>query len=392
MSGIQGLRGSGTFSEVFRPRNYRELFTLLEPNGTAPLNALLSMTSSEETDDPEFRNFRDELPERRMTIDMAGGAAAGVTALTLTTSDTNRYAIAGAILVNSRTGEVMRVTADNTATALTVQRNVGGTSLAINQSDVLFVAGYAAQEGQATAPTAISFDAVMAFNYTQIFRTSYALTNSMGSTSLRTGDKEDEMQVKALKLHMSDIERAMFFGRKSIDNGSTAQPTRYTGGLLTELSNVIDIATHTVAGQMTEAQFDEYLIRNIFRFGATEKIAFCGDLAVSNLQRMGKSRWQPTVIEGTYGVKLVRYTTYAGDILVHLHPQFRQIPNMHNAMVLIDFPHLKYRYLKGRDTQLLKDRQAPSADSKQHEYLTECGLELLQDRVHTVIRNWNTVA
>lgn len=389
---IQGLRGSGTFTEVFRPRNYRELFTLLEPNGTAPLNALLSMASSEETDDPEYRNFRDELPERRMTIDMAGGAAAGITALTLTTSDNNRYAIAGAIIVNSRTGEVMRVTADTTATALTVQRNVGGTSLAILQSDILFVAGYAAQEGQGTAPTAISFDAVMAFNYTQIFRTSYSLSNTLAGTNLRTGDKEDEMQVKALKLHMSDIERAMFFGRKSIDNGSSAQPTRYTGGLLTELSNVIDINTHTTPGQMTEAQFDEYLIRNIFRFGATEKIAFCGDLAVVHLQRIGKARWQPMVIEGTYGVKLVRYTTYAGDLLVHLHPQFRQIPNMQNAMVLLDFPHLKYRYMKGRDTQLLKNRQAPSADSVQHEYLTECGLELLQDRVHTVIRNWNTVA
>ena len=231
----------------------------------------------------------------------------------------------------------------------------------------------------------------MAFNYTQIFRTSYALSNTLAGTNLRTGDKEDEMQVKALKLHMSDIERAMFFGRKAIDNPSSTQPTRYTGGLLTELSNVIDVATHTVAGQMTEAQFDEYLIRNIFRFGATEKIAFCGDLAVANLQRIGKARWQPTVIEGSYGVKLVRYTTYAGDLLVHLHPQFRQIPNMHNAMVLLDFPHLKYRYMEGRDTQLLKDRQGPSSDSKQHEYLTECGLELLQDRTHTVIRNWNTV-
>lgn len=388
---IQGLRGSGTFTEVFRPRNYRELFTLLEPNGTAPLNALLAMASSEPTDDPEYRNFRDELPERRMTIDMAGGAAAGVTALTLTTSDNNRYAIAGAILVNSRTGEVMRVTADTTGTALAVQRNVGGTSLAILQSDALFVAGYAAQEGQGNAPTPITFDAVMAFNFTQIFRTSYSLSNTLAGTNLRTGDKEDEMQVKALKMHMSDIERAMFFGRKAIDNGSTAQPTRYTGGLLTELSNVIDIATHTTPGQMTEAQFDEYLIRNIFRFGATEKLAFCGDLAVANLQRIGKARWQPTVIEGTYGVKLVRYTTYAGDLLVHLHPQFRQIPNMQNAMILLDFPHLKYRYMQGRDTQLLKDRQTPSADSKQHEYLTECGLELLQDRVHTIIRNWNTI-
>lgn len=386
---ILGIRGTGEFNETFRPRNYRELFTFLEPNGNAPLNALLSMSSSEPSDDPEYRNFRDALPERRMTINMAGGAAAGITALTLTTSAQNRYAIAGALLVNSRTGEVMRVTADTTADALTVARNVGGTSLAILQSDPLFVAGFAATEGAAT-PSSVSFDPVMAFNYTQIFRTPFTLTNTMKSTYLRTGDKEDELRTKALKLHMSDIERTLFFGRKAIDNASTSQPTRYTGGLFTELTNILDVATFTVPNQMTEAQFDEQLITNIFAFGSNEKIMFAGDRVVGHLQAMAKSKWTPQVVDGTYGVKLVRYTTFAGDILVHLHPQFRQIPGMSNAAVILDFPHLKYRFLKDRDTQLLQDRQAPNVDGVIHEYLTECGLELLQDRVHTVIRNWNT--
>lgn len=386
---VLGLRGTGQFDETFRPRNYRELFTLLEPNGNAPLNALLSMASSEPTDDPEYRNFRDQLPERRMTIDMAGGAAAGITALTLTSSAQNRYAVAGALLANSRTGEVMRVTADTSGTALTVARNIGGTSFTIVQSDQLFVCGHAAQEGSAT-PSAVSFDPVMAFNYTQIFRTPFTLTNTMKETFLRTGDKEDELRTKALKLHMSDIERTMFFGRKAIDNGSTAQPTRYTGGLFTELTNVIDAATHTVANQMTEAMFDEYLIRNIFAFGSNEKIMFAGDLVVTHLQAIAKAKWVPQVVDGTYGVKLVRYTTFAGDILVHLHPQFRQIPGMANSAIILDFPHLKYRFLRNRDTQLLQNRQSPNTDGVVHEYLTECGLELMQDRVHTVIRNWNT--
>ena len=58
---IQGMRGTGEFTSDFRPKNYRELFTLLEPNGNAPLNAMLAMGSSEPTDDPEYKNFRDEL-------------------------------------------------------------------------------------------------------------------------------------------------------------------------------------------------------------------------------------------------------------------------------------------------------------------------------------------
>ena len=394
MAAIQGLRGSGEFSTDFRPKNYRELFTLLEPNGNAPLNALLAMGSSEPTDDPEYKNFRDELPERKLTVNGAVASASTGT-ITIDASDDNKFAIAGAIVVNSETGEVMHVTADTTATTLTVTRNIGGTTHQIADNAELFIAGFAAQEG-GNSPTAISFDATVASNYTQIFRTAFAVTNTMQSTYLRTGDKLDEAMTKALKLHMSDIERAMFFGVKHEANGSTAQPTRYTGGLLNSLTNVVDMTTDyasyggTSAGDMTEEGFDDLLISTIFKFGSKQKIAFVGEGVANHLQQFGKDRWQPTAMEGAYGVNLTRYNTFAGDLMVHLHPQFRQIPNMRNAMVIVDFPYLVYRYLEGRDTQLLENRQAVDADSVKHEYLTECGLELLQDKVHGYIKNWSS--
>lgn len=390
---IQGLRGSGEFNVDFRPKNYRELFTLLEPNGNAPLNALLAFGASEATDDPEYKNFRDELPERVLKVNNGAGYNATATAITVTASDDNRYAIEGAIVVNSRTGEVMRVTADTTGTTLNVLRNVGGGTLAILDEDELFVAGFAAQEGGG-APTPITFDSTVAFNYTQIFRTSFAVTNTLKATNLRTGPKLQEAMAKALKLHMSDIERAMFFGVRAELNGSTAQPTRMTGGILRQLSNVTDVATDfaslggTSAGQMSERGLDRLLIENIFKFGSKEKIAFVGARVAALLQEFGKERWRPEQVEGTYGVNLTRYKTFAGDLMVHLHPQFRQVPGMSTAMVILDFPHLRYRYLDGRDTQLLENRQAPDADAEKHEYLTECGLELLQDKVHSYIKGW----
>lgn len=391
---IQGLRGSGEFGVDERPKNYRELFTLLEPNGNAPLNALLAMGSSESTDDPEFKNFRDELPERRMTADGAVASTSTGT-ITLAASDDNRYAIAGAIVINARTGEVMHVTDDTTSTTLTVDRNIGGTSHEVADEDELFIAGFAAQEG-ADTPTPISFDATVAFNYTQIFRTAFSVTGTLDATYLRTGSKMDEAMTKALKLHMSDIERAMFFGSRHEANGSSSQPTRFTGGLLNSLSNVVDLSTDyadyggAAAGEMTEEGFDDLLISEVFKFGSKQKICFCGAGVANQLQQIGKDRWNPTAVEGAYGVNLTRYTTFAGDIMVHLHPQFRQIPGMRDAMVLIDFPYLMYRYLEGRDTQLLENRQNPGADSTKHEYLTECGLELLQDKVHTYVKGWKT--
>ena len=43
-------------------------------------------------------------------------------------------------------------------------------------------------------------------------------------------------------------------------------------------------------------------------------------------------------------------------------------------------------------TQLLENRQAVDADSQKSEYLTECGLELLQDKTHAYIKNWALLA
>lgn len=394
MAAIQGMRGTGEFGTDFRPKNYRELHTLLEPNGNAPLNSLLSMGSSESTDDPEYKNFRDELPDRTLTVNGAIASTSTAT-IVIDAADDNKYAIKGAIIINQTTGEVMQATADTASTSLAVTRNIGGTSHQIADNAVLFISGYAAAEG-GTSPTAISFDASVVSNYTQIFRTAFQVSNTLSSTYLRTGDKMDESMTKALKLHMSDIERAMFFGYKHEANGSTSAPTRYTGGLVNSLTNVVDITTSYAsyggasAGKMSEEGFDSLLMSTVFKYGSNQKIAFVGETVANQLQQMGKDRWKPTVVEGSYGVNLIRYTTFAGDLMVHLHPQFRQLDHMKNAMVIVDFPYLTYRYLEGRDTSLLENRQSPDADSVKHEYLTECGLELLQDKVHAYIKGWNS--
>ena len=68
VTAIAGLRGPGEFSTDFRPTNYRETFALLEPNGSAPFNALLSMTTGEATDDPAFSNFRDEIIDKSLVF------------------------------------------------------------------------------------------------------------------------------------------------------------------------------------------------------------------------------------------------------------------------------------------------------------------------------------
>lgn len=387
MSAILGLRGTGQFTTDFRPTNYRELFTLIEPNGTAPLNALLSMAQSESTDDPKYNHFRDELPSRVLTVNAAH--VAGDAAITVTNISDNNFVVPNTLLLNTTTNEIVRATANGAATSLTVSRGASGsTAAAMAAGQRLVIIGFADQEGTGK-PNSVSFDPTTDFNYTQIFKTGVSLTNTMKATYLRTGSKEQEMVTKGLKLHMADIERAMFWGRRFEEGGTTAQPRRFTGGLFNLITNVTDAASgFATANTITENEFDRLLIENIFAWGNKQKLAICGPRVISNLQRIAKNRWQPTQVQGSYGVNMTAYSTFAGDLNVMLHPMFRQIPGFESTMLILDLPYVKYRYLADRDTQLKRDVQANDADATEHYYLTECGLELMQGRPHSVIRNW----
>lgn len=392
VTSVPGLRGSGDFTTDFRPTNYRELFTFLEPNGDAPLNALLAMMGSESTDDPKFNNFRDELPDRVLEVG-AVATPASSTDITLTPVTAAGWVNIGTILVNATTGEVMRATADgNVSTGVvSVTRNIGATTLEVNVGDDLFVAGFAAEEGS-DSPTAISFDPTVTYNYTQIFKRPFQLTGTLQKTHLRTGDKEDEYRVKALKLHMQDIERAMFFSRRSESTGGGGQKLRTTNGLLNTLTNVTDIGSAPYSGTMTEAQFDRILIEDVFAYGGKSKVAYVGAKIAGHLQAIGKDRWTPQTIDsGAYGISFTRYKTFAGDLMVYLHPQFRHLTHMEDAMVILDTEYLKYRYMDGRDTTLQENIQGNDEDAVKHQYMTDCGLELLQDKVHTYLKGWTTL-
>ena len=388
MTAISGLRGTGEFTTDFRPTNYRELFTLLEPNGSAPLQALLSMTSSESVDDPKYNHFRDEVPDRVLKINNGGGYNNSATSLTVDSDGDIKFVTAGTTLVNLNTGEVMRASADCSGTTLTVERNVGGTSSTITDNDDIAIIGHAAVEGS-TSPTALAYDPTTDFNYTQIFKTPVQISGTLQNTYLRTGSKEQENVMKALKMHMADIERSFFWGRRHIANGSTNQPTRYTGGLTTMITSVTDAASgFATANTITENEFDQLLVETIFAWGGKEKIAFIGARCASNFMKIAKNRWQPTQVEGSYGVNMSRYSTFAGDLLVYLHPMFRHIPGMDDAMIILDLPFLKYKYMQNRDTTLQRNIQPNDADYVKHMYLSECGLEMTQAKVHHYIKNW----
>ena len=192
---------------------------------------------------------------------------------------------------------------------------------------------------------------------------------------------------------MGDIERAFFFGTRGETNGSTANPKRTTGGLFSMITNVIDCASATTSSnKMTEKEFDKFLIEDIFAFGSNEKVAFAGPRCITNMMELGKNRWQPVQIDNAYGVAFTRYTTFAGDLLVYMHPMFRQVSALSQEMLILDMNHLNYRYMAGRDTQLVRDIQNNDFDGVKHMYMSECGLEMTHSKVHHRIKNWSALS
>lgn len=389
---ILGMLGTGDFPSDHRAENWRQKFLMLEPNGGAPLTALLSMLPSESTDDPVYHNFRKELAEYRFTH--SGSALADGVTLTATAAADASFFRPGMLIRNWRTGEVAKITAKPTSTTFTVTRGVGnsGTGIAVNASDVWFLVGNANPEG-ADTPESLSWNAQSYQNYTQIFRDPVKITRTAMQTNFRTGDQYKEKARDTLRQHMLSLERAMLWGKVDSITGANGEPERYTGGVISALTtNVLDLSAASTPNTLTEAEFDAFLAQYIFAFGSSEKLALVGWRVADNIQQIAKNRWGVQNAGqggGTYGMAFTRYNTFAGDLVMKTHPQFRMIPGAENMMLVLDTKDLRYRYLQ--DTVLLQDRQGNGIDGVTDEYLTECGLELLQEKTHALITNWQMV-
>ena len=212
-------------------------------------------------------------------------------------------------------------------------------------------------------------------------------------TNFRTGDQYLEKSRDALKEHMVGMERAMIFGKKDIITGSAGKPERYTDGLMNSITtNVEDAAANANAGVLTEAEFDAFLAEKAFAFGSSEKLMLTGWKVADHLQKLAKNRYQinSTGTGDAYGVTFTTYNTFAGTLQVKTHPMFRQIPGAEKDAIILDTKDLRYRYVD--DTQLLKDRQGNGVDGVIDEYLTEAGLEILQEKTHAVITGWNATS
>ena len=389
---VAGLRGTGGWSADERPTNFREYILWRNPNGTAPLTALMSKMGKESTDDPEF-HWWDE-PNDLMVLQVNGALIAGdltvvVTGLDPTYANPSRnygsalHLKAGDLLLCELAAEdasilnheIIQVTGVTNGTTFAVDRGVAGTTpAAIPDGSRLLLMGSAYGEGSAAA-TATSRNPIKYTNYCQIFKTSYEITKTALKTYARTGKVESNDKKRKVFDHSRQLELAMMFGQAYEDLDAAGQPIRFMGGLREFIpqsnTNVFTAAVDVDAYMAALAPVFDYDTP-----AGDERIIFCGNGYLNTLNAIAQKengiRFGPVIKQ--YGMNLREFILPQGRVFLKTHPLMNRHPGFTYSGFIIDASALKYRYL--RDTMSEDNIQENGADKKKGQWLTEASLEV----------------
>lgn len=392
---VAGLRGTGDWGTDERPKNFREMILWRNPNGSAPLTALLSKMSSEKTDDPEFAWWEEELKPIRLQVNGVMNTTTTTSIVVQAESATLSGAlnlVAGDVLQIERGAEVstdyeiVRVNAVASDTSFDVIRaQAGTTAQTIPDASFITKIGNVYAEGS-SSPTVSFRNPTKNLNYAQIFKTAYEITNTAKLTNARTGDPLKNDKKRKMFDHSVALEYAFIFGRSLETTGSNGKPLRFTGGLRKFITSNVTFYTTTP----TETTFLN-AVQPMFDFdggGGNTRIAFCGNGALTSLNKLAKSGMQVRVDEVVklYGMSLQRWILPQGELLLRTHPLFNAHGRYTYSMLFVDPSAIKYRYI--RDTVMQDNIQSPDADEQKGQWLTEAGLEVHHQRTMAYLGNF----
>lgn len=390
-----GLRGTGDWATDERPKNFREMILWRNPNGSAPLTALLSKMASEKVDDPEFNWWEEELRAVRLQVN----GVINTTTVTVFVVDAESATISGGLNLvpgdllqveaaaeTSTPYEIIRVNGVASDTTFDVIRAQAGTAAAaIPDNSNLTKIGNVFSEGS-LSPSVSNRNPTKKTNYCQIFKTAYEITETAKLTRTRTGDPLKNDKKRKMFDHSTAMEYAFIFGRAFETTGSNGKPMRFTGGIRNFLASNLTFFTTTP----TETTFLN-AVQPVFDYdggGGNQRIVFCGNGALTSLNKLAKSGMQIRTNEVVrlYGMDLQRWILPQGELLLRSHPLFNTHGRYTYSMLLIDGAALKYRYV--RDTKVEDGIEANDADETKGQWLTEAGLELRHERTMAYIGNF----
>jgi hypothetical protein len=371
-------------------RDVSDVISLLDPNN-APLTTLLRKLRKKKSTDVKFEWFEDEFPTQNTTC-TEDDASSGDTAIGVTDGTLFRE---GDVWLNADNRELIYIDNASTANQISCVRGVGGTAPADwGTNDELFYVGNGAETGE-VARKPLTTITVTQYNYCQIFKEAFEITNTMNATNLYGGPDRQYLRRKHGDLHQRDIERAFWWGGRdrlvTTDSSRITRAAYLTGGVFRKISTNDHV---NVSSALTEDEFDGYL-RGDFRYGNAVKFMFCSPLAMSVISSWGRDKIRLVPRDKTYGIHISRFISPHGELnLINnklfydftLASQETAIEDYGTCSVILDLESMMYRYL--RDTRLEMNIQENDRDSTEDQFLTECGLHMEQEKHHASIFGW----
>lgn len=338
------------------------------------------------TGNPEFKWFEDFYGGRYARVSGTGydGVTDPVTLSVTGAGGSSAYIFTvGDIILNARTGERMLVTVIASATTITVKRAFGTTAMAAGVSgDGIFIVGNANEENGG-ARNVNTTQSTPQTNYTQIFKTTIALSNTEKEANLYGGKDLPYQRAKKGTEHALDIERAFWWGEKKYDvTGPQGHPRRATGGVL-EFIESGNSYVQNQGGPLTAPDLNTFL-REGFTYGNDTKMMFAGGIVLQAINEIARGQILTKPLETTYGMKISQWQTAFGTVNIVHNPLF--VEDFAGYAFMMDMECFAYRYMNNRDTQLQTNIQSPDADGEVDQYITECGLQRTQAAKHALLK------
>ena len=341
------------------------------------------------TGNPEFGWFEDHYGGRYAKVS-GTYAASGALTVTVTGAGTSSAHIftPGDIIMNSRTGErmlVATIVSASPATQITIAsggRAYGTTAAAAGaDGDGLYIIGNVNEEN-AGARNVNTTRSSKETNYTQIFRTTMAISGTENEANLYGGKDMRYQRAKKGTEHALDIERAFWFGEKKSTTGTNGHPVRATGGIH-EFINNGNSYVQDQGGPLSAPDMNVFL-REGFTYGNSTKVLVAGGIVLQAISEMARGQIRTKTGDTSYGIAIREWITPFGVVNVVHNPLF--VEDFSGSAYLLDMECFAYRYMNNRDTKLRTNIQTPDVDGMVDEYMTECGLERKQAPRHALLK------
>lgn len=378
MVAIAGIRGTGDFGTDERPKSFRETILFRNPNGQAPLTALMSKMSKKSLSDPEHSWWEEDLEQTRVQLNHGSNPAAGVTTLTILSGGLSL--VAGDLLLVELTtesatyaNELIEVTSVTSDTVIVVARGAANSTAAtITDLSYFLKIGNVFEEGS-TAPAASTRNPTKYYNYAQIFKTTYEISKTAEKTTFRTGDAKKNDKKRKMFDHSTMLEFASFFGKKYETTGANGKPKRYMGGLMEYLVAASQVKIYSSAVTANGFLDDVY---EVFDYdtgmgAGDERLVFIGNAAMNALNKIATAAGvvNHTDTVKLYGMNLTKWVLPQGTLYFRTHPLMNRHSIYKNGAFIIDPTAITWRPL--RDTNFKDNIQANDADTSKGMWLTE---------------------